>query len=162
MCLHNYIKMFSTYILLAVFYWIQNVEWVFDWCIPMKRSNLITPFDVHTEHATDKPWWMTSNIRAEIKYRQRAFTRGNMDQYALPCMKVRDVTWKEKWTITRTKLKHYVLSTLDGIKPFIFYPEQKFSRMACLRMLCQKKKRLTWQKNSNATIQQIILISIKL
>ena len=39
---------------------------------------------------TDKPW-MTPSIKAEIKLRQRAYTRGNMAQYNLLCAKVDDM-----------------------------------------------------------------------
>ena len=55
-----------------------------DGCTPLKTIQV---------HPTDKPW-MTPSIKAEIKLRQRAFTRGIMAQYNLLYAKVEDMIGK--------------------------------------------------------------------
>ena len=57
-----------------------------DGCMPLKSIRL---------HPTDKPW-MTPNIKAKIKLRQQAFTRGNMSQYNLLSAQVEDMIRKAK------------------------------------------------------------------
>ncbi|CAB3992350.1 Hypothetical predicted protein, partial [Paramuricea clavata] len=55
---------------------------------------------------TDKPW-MTPNIKAKIKFRQRAFTRGNMSQYNLLSAQVEDMIRKAKSNYYQNKAKTF-------------------------------------------------------
>ena len=57
-------------------------------------------------HPSDKPW-MTPSIKAEIKLRQQAFTRGNMAQYNLLCVKVGDMIRKAKLNYYQDKAKSF-------------------------------------------------------
>ncbi len=71
-----------------------------DGCMPLKSIRL---------HPTDKPW-MTPNIKAKIKLRQQAFTRGNMSQYNLLSAQVEDMIRKAKSNYYQNKEKiilHY-------------------------------------------------------
>ena len=47
--------------------------------------------------------WMTSNIKAEIKLRQRAFTPSNMAQYNLLRIKIEDMIRKAKSNYYQSK-----------------------------------------------------------
>ena len=63
---------------------------------------------------------MTPSIKAEIKLRQRAYTRGNMAQYNLLCGKVDDMIRKAKSNYYQTRLNRSAHVTLQsGIKPFM-------------------------------------------
>ena len=68
-----------------------------DGCMPLKSIRL---------HPTDKPW-MTPNIKAKIKLRQRAFTRGNMSQYNLLSAQVEDMIRKAKSNYYQNKAKTF-------------------------------------------------------
>ncbi|CAB3977333.1 Hypothetical predicted protein [Paramuricea clavata] len=68
-----------------------------DECMPLKSIRL---------HPTDKPW-MTPNIKAKIKLRQRAFTRGNMTQYNLLSAQVEDMIRKAKSNYYQNKAKTF-------------------------------------------------------
>ena len=68
-----------------------------DGCLPLKTIRI---------HPTDKPW-MTPSIKAEIKLRQRAFTRRNMAQYNLLCAKVEDMIKKAKSNYYQNKAKSF-------------------------------------------------------
>ena len=60
-------------------------------------------------HSTDKPW-MTPNIKAEIKARQRAFTKGDLSKFESICVKVTKL-------ITNAKAKYYK-SKAEGNREF--------------------------------------------
>jgi hypothetical protein len=68
-----------------------------DGCMPLKSIRL---------HPTDKPW-MTPNIKAKIKLRQRTFTRGNMSQYNLLSAQVEDMIRKAKSNYYQNKAKTF-------------------------------------------------------
>jgi hypothetical protein len=68
-----------------------------DGCMPLKSIRL---------HPTDKSW-MTPNIKAKIKLRQRAFTRGNMSQYNLLSAQVEDMIRKAKSNYFQNKAKTF-------------------------------------------------------
>ncbi len=57
-------------------------------------------------HPTDK-LWMTSNIKAKIELRQRAFTRGNMFQYNLLSALVEDMIRKAKSNYNQNNAKTF-------------------------------------------------------
>ncbi len=73
-----------------------------DGCMPLKSIRL---------HPTDKPW-MTPNIKAKIKLRQQAFTRGNMSQYNLLSAQVEDMIRKAKSNYYQNKAKTFRTSDL--------------------------------------------------
>ena len=50
---------------------------------------------------------MTPNIKAKIKLRQRAFTRGNMSQYNLLSAQVEDIIRKAKSNYYQNKAKTF-------------------------------------------------------
>ncbi|CAB4039279.1 Hypothetical predicted protein, partial [Paramuricea clavata] len=68
-----------------------------DGCMPLKSIRL---------HPTDKPW-MTPNINAKIKLRQRAFTRGSMSQYNFLSAQVEDMIRKAKSNYYQNKAKTF-------------------------------------------------------
>ncbi|CAB3982004.1 Hypothetical predicted protein [Paramuricea clavata] len=68
-----------------------------DGCMPLKSIRL---------HPMDKPW-MTPNIKAKIKLRQWAFTRGNMSQYYLQSAQVEDMIRKAKSNYYQNKAKTF-------------------------------------------------------
>ncbi len=68
-----------------------------DGCMPPKSIRL---------HPTNKPW-MTPNIKAKIKLRQQAFTRGNMSQYNLLSAQVEDMIRKAKSNYYQNKAKTF-------------------------------------------------------
>ena len=68
-----------------------------DGCMPLKTIRI---------HPTDKPW-LTPSIKAEMKLRQRTFTRGNMAQYNPLCAKVEDMIKKAKSNYYQNKAKSF-------------------------------------------------------
>ncbi len=73
-------------------------------------------------HPTNKPW-MTPNIKAKVKLRQQAFTRGNMSQYNLLCAQVEDM-------LRKAQSNYYYSFGFNGasvaglmrVKPCCFFP----------------------------------------
>ena len=67
---------------------------ILDSTVPKRRVQM---------HPTDKPW-ITGHIKQEIKARQRAYTRGDVNKYKQLCVKVSNLIVKAKENYYRTQV----------------------------------------------------------